>query len=35
MEYGRLGSTGLSVSRIVLGCMSYDDTTIRGGHPWS
>lgn len=35
MEYGRLGSTGLNVSRIVLGCMSYGDPTIPGGHPWS
>jgi len=23
MEYARLGSTGLKVSRICLGCMSY------------
>jgi len=25
MEYQRLGSTGLTVSRICLGCMSYGD----------
>jgi aryl-alcohol dehydrogenase-like predicted oxidoreductase len=32
MEYRRLGSTGLSVSRICLGCMSYGDpaATIPG-----
>lgn len=33
MEYTRLGSTGLTVSRIALGCMSYGDAS-RGGHPW-
>jgi aryl-alcohol dehydrogenase-like predicted oxidoreductase len=27
MEYRRLGSTGLTVSRICLGCMSYGDPT--------
>ena len=27
MEYRRLGNTGLSVSRICLGCMSYGDPT--------
>ncbi|HET7824489.1 MAG TPA: aldo/keto reductase [Anaeromyxobacter sp.] len=27
MEYRRLGTTGLSVSRICLGCMSYGDPT--------
>ncbi len=27
MEYARLGSTGLTVSRICLGCMSYGDPT--------
>jgi 1-deoxyxylulose-5-phosphate synthase len=25
MDYHRLGDTGLSVSRICLGCMSYGD----------
>ncbi len=34
MEYGRLGSTGLEVSRICLGCMSYGEPD-RGNHPWS
>ncbi len=34
MEYTTLGSTGLRVSRIALGCMSYGDPN-RGGHPWS
>jgi len=34
MEYTRLGRTGLEVSRICLGCMSYGDPQ-RGGHPWS
>lgn len=30
----KLGSTGLDVSRICLGCMSYGEPE-RGGHPWS
>jgi aryl-alcohol dehydrogenase-like predicted oxidoreductase len=34
MEYGRLGRTGLKVSRIALGCMSYGDTS-RGFNQWS
>ncbi|MCW2723110.1 MAG: alcohol dehydrogenase [Frankiales bacterium] len=34
MEYVRLGSTGLEVSRICLGFMSYGDPQ-RGNHPWS
>jgi 1-deoxyxylulose-5-phosphate synthase len=34
MEYVRLGRTGLQVSRICLGCMSYGEPD-RGGHPWS
>ncbi|HET9075856.1 MAG TPA: aldo/keto reductase [Acidimicrobiales bacterium] len=33
MEYVKLGRTGLEVSRICLGCMSYGDAS-RGGHPW-
>ncbi len=33
MEQIRLGSTGLRVSRLALGCMSFGDAT-RGGHPW-
>jgi aryl-alcohol dehydrogenase-like predicted oxidoreductase len=35
MEYTRLGSTGLSVSRLALGCMSYGDPTTPDAHPWS
>jgi aryl-alcohol dehydrogenase (NADP+) len=34
MEYVKLGRTGLDVSRICLGCMSFGDPG-RGGHPWS
>ncbi len=34
MEYVRLGHTGLEVSRICLGCMSYG-VPERGGHSWS
>ena len=34
MEYVRLGSTGLEVSRLVLGCMSFGDPR-RGTHPWT
>jgi aryl-alcohol dehydrogenase (NADP+) len=34
VEYTRLGSTGLEVSRICLGCMSYGDPE-RGNQPWS
>ena len=34
MEYTKLGSTGLDVSRICLGCMSYGEPD-RGAHPWS
>jgi 1-deoxyxylulose-5-phosphate synthase len=34
MEYRKLGYTGLEVSRICLGCMSYGDPK-RGGHTWS
>jgi 1-deoxyxylulose-5-phosphate synthase len=34
MEYTRLGSTGMQVSRICLGCMSFGEPQ-RGGHPWS
>jgi 1-deoxyxylulose-5-phosphate synthase len=34
MEYVKLGSTGLDVSRLCLGCMSYG-IPDRGGHPWS
>ncbi|MBM6995307.1 aldo/keto reductase [Paenibacillus sp. DXFW5] len=34
MEYVKLGRTGLEVSRICLGCMSYGEPN-RGAHPWS
>ena len=34
MEYVRLGHTGLQVSRLCLGCMSYG-TPDRGPHPWT
>jgi aryl-alcohol dehydrogenase-like predicted oxidoreductase len=34
MDYVCLGATGLKVSRICLGCMSYGEPG-RGGHPWS
>ncbi|MGW9026773.1 aldo/keto reductase [Streptomyces sp. NPDC055722] len=34
MEYVKLGSTGLEVSRICLGCMSFG-IPDRGGHTWS
>jgi aryl-alcohol dehydrogenase-like predicted oxidoreductase len=33
MRYVKLGRTGLEVSRICLGCMSYGDAS-RGGHQW-
>jgi 1-deoxyxylulose-5-phosphate synthase len=34
MEYVKLGNTGMDVSRICLGCMSYGEPD-RGPHPWS
>jgi aryl-alcohol dehydrogenase-like predicted oxidoreductase len=34
MDYVKLGRTGLEVSRICLGCMSYG-VPDRGNHPWS
>ena len=34
MEYARFGRTGLEVSRICLGCMSYG-AADRGNHAWS
>jgi aryl-alcohol dehydrogenase-like predicted oxidoreductase len=35
MEYVRLGSTGLKISRLALGCMSYGDPTTSDAHEWS
>jgi len=34
MDYVRLGNTGLEVSRLCLGCMSYG-VPERGTHPWT
>jgi len=34
MDYTRLGKTGLQVSRICLGCMSFGEPA-RGAHPWT
>jgi 1-deoxyxylulose-5-phosphate synthase len=34
MDYIKLGSTGLDVSRICLGCMTYG-VPERGAHPWT
>ena len=34
MQYIKLGDTGLEVSRICVGCMSFGDPS-RGNHPWS
>ena len=33
MRYRKLGNTGLDVSVVTLGCMSWGDQD-RGGHPW-
>jgi len=35
MQYTRLGGTGLRVSRLALGCMSYGDPTTPNAHPWA
>jgi aryl-alcohol dehydrogenase-like predicted oxidoreductase len=35
MEYTRLGDTGLKISRLALGCMSYGDPTTAGAHQWA
>ncbi len=35
MENVRLGKTGLKVSRIALGCMSYGDPATPGAHTWA
>ena len=34
MDYVKFGSTGLEVSRLCLGCMTFGDPG-RGGHPWT
>jgi len=34
MRYTRLGSTGMKISEVVLGCMSFG-TPDRGGHAWT
>ena len=34
MQYARLGNTGLEVSRLCLGCMSFGDAA-RGSHEWT
>jgi 1-deoxyxylulose-5-phosphate synthase len=34
MDYGNLGKSGLKVSRLCLGCMSYG-VPERGAHPWT
>src|ERR1700751_324388 len=35
MEYTRLGDTGLRISRLALGCMSYGDPATEGAHRWA
>jgi 1-deoxyxylulose-5-phosphate synthase len=35
MEHIRLGNTGLKVSRLALGCMSYGDPTTPNAHLWA
>src|ERR1700759_3665073 len=35
MEHTRLGTTGLKVSRLALGCMSYGDPATPNAHPWA
>ena len=34
MDYVKLGRSGLEVSRLCLGCMTYG-TPDRGNHPWT
>ena len=34
MDYVRLGNTGLRVSPLIIGCMSFGDPN-RGAHPWT
>ncbi len=35
MESTRLGTTGLRISRLALGCMSYGDASVAGAHRWA
>lgn len=35
MEHTSLGTTGLTISRLALGCMSYGDPDTPGAHPWA
>src|SRR3954470_17770163 len=35
MDHARLGATGLKVSRLGLGCMSYGDPDTPGAHRWA
>ncbi|TPI51935.1 aldo/keto reductase [Mesorhizobium sp. B3-1-7] len=35
MDYTKLGRTGLEVSRLCLGCMSYGQATTGYSHPWA
>jgi 1-deoxyxylulose-5-phosphate synthase len=35
VQYTKLGRSGLTVSRLALGCMSYGDPTAPGAHPWA
>ena len=35
MERTRLGDTGLKISRLALGCMSYGDPATEGAHRWA
>src|ERR1700685_455889 len=35
MEHTRLGDTGLKISRLALGCMSYGDPTTERAHRWA
>jgi 1-deoxyxylulose-5-phosphate synthase len=35
MEHTRLGKTGLKISRLALGCMSYGDPDVAGAHRWA
>ena len=35
MEHIRLGDTGLKISRLALGCMSYGDPATEGAHQWA